>query len=213
MATVLQLGDIVEVKLGCYDLALGQVTINVLHYYVGTVAALGVTDADFADDLQPAFRAAYRAVLSPQSTWHGVRVQKIWPLPVAMAWVDASNPSIGVFGSVPAPAQLSPVITKQTAGAGRSKRGRFYVGLPPIEAVNPDGTPDPAYNTALLPLANLLDDVWNVIELGGQAQLVSCIYNRDTHAVSQVLNRRINDKFGTQRRRGVYGRQNVIPPF
>lgn len=213
MAYRLVSGDIVEVKYFCYDLTLSQVSVNVCHYRVDNVIGGSVTDVDAANQIVAAVKNPFKDILNPQATFYGVTVQKIFPGALTFRVGDASGAGPGTNGGDPAPAQLSLVITKQTALAGRSKRGRLYVSFPPVDAIQADATPTLVYDALAIALATVVLGTFNLTAGFDLADLTPIIWSRTALAGTPINNFRVNDKFGTQRRRGLYGQVNVIPPF
>lgn len=213
MPYIVQLNDFLEVKYACYDTVLKQVALNIFQYQVTSLSAPGVTDQDCADALYGILEPGYEDILSPQSCPYGLKLQKIYPGGLTLGVFAFNAAKIGTFGTVPAPAQLSMVVTKQTGGAGRAKRGRFYMPLPPIEAIDSFGTPTNAYLTAMAPLLANLVAPQTITTLTSVAQLTPVLWHNASGTGTTLTSLRPNDKFGTQRRRGIYGRENAIPPF
>lgn len=146
------LGDIYSVKLfsRITPIAVGsQLAINVLHYRVEEVLGLPKDDQEIADAFSDHFGPVYGAYLSVDASFRGVIVQKINPLPVSIAVSSTSGQQAGVrvAGDL-LPPQVSGMITKQTGGAGRAKRGRIYMPFPGEDDVT-DSIPNAAYIAAL----------------------------------------------------------------
>ena len=120
----------------------GQQHIHTLHFR-STLAgnAVGMNEADYMQDLlttwQTACRTAYRGIFDTTNTpVQQYQVRKVCgsvPLPAGLDAAEAGgnqagtqNPGVG-GGDQSAP-WLANVVTERTALAGRSYRGRFYLG-------------------------------------------------------------------------------------
>jgi len=172
-----------------------------------------VTDQEVCNALDTLLAPLYKPALSNTATYYGLRVKKIWPLPVFIPVTRHSHTGAGTGDSIPAPAQLSGIITKQTAGVGRSKRGRIYIPFPSTAYLDTDSTPTATYLTVLGAIAPALFAGDTIVGASGTANILPIIWGRVAHSMADVTASRVNDKFATQRRRGEYGRQNTIPPF
>jgi len=206
MPTTINQGNIIEVT---YGWTLGvQRGLNVVHYLVGGTLGLVTQLSEIATALRTAVDTKALAIVPAAVEFAGVSAQLIDPLPVSARWSGGGPTGPGTFAGVPGPKQVTMVVTKQTEFAGRSERGRCYVPFPSKDAEDTDGTPTDAY---LLKVQDLYDYILGNLTFtvpSGGATLVPVIWHRESRTTTRLYAIRYNDKFGTQRRRGDYGRPN-----
>lgn len=212
MAVHLVLGDIIELKVGTF--CLNQAGINVLHYRVA-VPDVNITLDEVAQAFDVELAPKMKAVIAANATYYGTRAQIIHPTPVSVAFVSATAVGPGTLGNGNAmPTQVSGVATKLTDVAGRKYRGRMYLPFPgEIDDDGTTSTPTAGYVTDAEAVASfLLDPVAGIVGLGA-VELTPIIWHRSTSTWNEITSWRVNDKWGTQRRRGAYGQANTYPPF
>lgn len=212
MATQLTLGDIWQVKIA--SVVTGQVGLNVTQWQVANVGGTGATDLQMAGVFDNLFAPVYKAILSVSAEYYGVQVQRIKPLPLTLAVTSAIATAPGQILGAPLPYQVSGVITMTTQQAGRAYRGRRYIPFPgaasnDLNNVNPNN----AYVNLLQAIGNVMSIPVPVGANPNNATLVPVIFHRKTGLTTPIVGFRANQKWGTQRRRGNYGRQNQFPPF
>lgn len=207
---------------GCFRIRLftryrDQVAINVLYATVGKLG-VGRPDEDvIANKFNVAHAAAFRDCISQEAEYQGCGVTRFtgfnqW----GQEFYDTAGTGPGTAGAPgTAPSQVCGVLTKFTNLAGRAGRGRFYVPFPPAGAVN--GTDDlltAAYKTTIGDFGvGLLTPLATPIPLAADQTIVTCLrYTNDADAANKTLTMVIARKgFGTQRRRGFFGRPNTSP--
>lgn len=190
--------------------ALSQAAINVRHYIASSVLGGTVTTDDFAATLSAVIPALYKAIMSDQAVYYGLSVQKIFPVPPAVASVDYTGQAAGSVNSDILPGQVTGILTMRTANAGPGFRGRNYIPFPP-ESLNTDGIPTSTYMTGLTNLADKFDDSWVVTAGASTATLSPVLWNRATLTPTAITAAQARQKWATQRRRGNYGQRNVAP--
>jgi hypothetical protein len=217
MAEAMAVGDIMLVKLYCQHLA--QVSINNFHFLVSAVGLPPATDADLATSFDGIMGPLIRNLIVNPATYRGVGAQKIWPLPVALTQYNNNSFGGGTTGPNAVPEQVAGVLSWGTAKAGRAYRGRIYLPFPPASDVLADGTPSAAYATnAGLVGSFYAGGSYTVTEGGRTAVLDAVIWHRKAgktgipaaHTYDAIVNYHVGG-FGTQRRRGAYGRLNTSP--
>jgi hypothetical protein len=212
MATV---GDVYSAKVVCRNTASAFnpiVSINVLHYEVIAVTGTGKFDQDIADRVDLELGAPYKGILTPDSGYRGVIIQKIFPLPMSLPIdsIVSQGPGTRAAGDT-LPGQVCGIITKRTSGAGRAKRGRLYVPFPG-EDDSTDGLPNAGYitaiNTLLTPLVNSL-----VVGIGADTVTIQpVIFHRAAPGTSDAITfTQSRLYFATQRRRGEVNGPDVSP--
>lgn len=211
MAVVLQNGDLVKVRHVCYTPT--QIGVNVLYYRVLAAPVGAVSDFDVAASTNMARGGLYKALISTMARFRGVGVQIVIPGVSPPEQVDVTQDGVGTSGTTLAPTQSSGIITKLTAISQRYARGRIYVPFPSTDDMTAAGAPTAGYLAALLTLANDLDDVETVVVGAASVVLTPVVRSLSvahpgTYTITTCVPRA---KFGTQRRRGQYGRINVLP--
>jgi hypothetical protein len=130
------IGDIIQCTIN-QDLH-SQVLINSFHY----VLQSGTGDLE---DLLTIFRTAVAnpllAIQSDELFRTSIVVQHILPFPRRFPLISAL-PAQGSFAGISLPTSVAGVVSKQTDFAGRSYRGRWYIGgIPVVSAVESKLTP------------------------------------------------------------------------
>jgi hypothetical protein len=121
---------------------------------------------------------------------------------------------VGTAAGNPIPNQVSGIITKTTAFAGRANRGRTYVPFPAASFnLAPNDTPTAAY-VALLDALGIVLFAPMALTLGADTVNVTpVLFHRRTGFNTPITNFRSRQLWATQRRRGNYGTANTLPPF
>lgn len=201
-------GDIYQVRIEC---GFGtQASENIRHWRVSAVVTPEATPLQIATIMNLTFAPHYKALLSSSATYRGVGVRRIFPLPLTVETVVSSQAGPGLVTGDPLPKQTSGVITLRTGFAGRKFRGRVYVPFPGESDNTGSGFPGGGYLNALIALAPDFQTEFTVVNGAGSSVLVPIIWHRRTmtfDAITSTVHRLI---WGTQRRRGDYGRPN--PP-
>ena len=104
--------------------------IHTLHFRLGVAA----TEQGLIDAWQAGARAQYRAMFqstdSPCQTYRAAQVCGSLPLRAPTEETEVAPNIVGTqgFASDSSPTWLARVVSERTALAGRSRRGRFYIG-------------------------------------------------------------------------------------
>lgn len=190
-----------------YSYAAAQVAINTVFYRVVSVVTGGATMDAIADDYNTQMKPLLLPMLSSEADWLGVKIAAPF---VATAPVPAilDSVSAGTSGATLLPTQAAAVLTLKTEVAGPRGRGRLYLPFASTGDADADGSPDAAYR-------GLMGDVGAAIVLGftgsgggGSCALEPVIYHRSLGTSSLITNYYANDRFGTMKKRGSYGKQN-----
>lgn len=191
-----------------------QVAYTGWHYRISLVNPPNPTLGEIVAALDQVFAPLYIALLSSEAIYRGSMIRKVFPLaPSAPAADNTRTAPGGVVGTL-LPRQTSGVISKQTLVAGAAFRGRCYTAFGAQTSSQSNGIPTAAYVTSLTALANAIAGTRHVISLG-TCDLVPCLMHRpprhvlgDTTDISRCLAKAL---WGTQRRRGSFGRPNTAP--
>lgn len=210
MPTVLFNNDYLEVRYVCYTTS--QVSINVCHYRFFT-AATDITDQEVAAGINANVANAFKANMPNEARFRGVGVRVI-KTPAAAEVFDVSLDGPGTSLGDLAPTQVSGIITKRTALVGRKHRGRLFIGFPSNLDITQDGAPTTGYVGGLNGIASAIGPVMNLTR-GGDAyhcdMTVRSMLVPAAPVHTYVASLLARNRFGTQRSRGQYGAQNVVP--
>jgi hypothetical protein len=202
------LGTIYQYKTSCW--CFGQLGLNVLHYRVTAAPASPLSDAACLVWLDNIFAPLLIPMITQDAQYLGSSIQSIFPLPKLLEQVTTLNAAPGGDLFKAAPKQSALVVTKLSNFAGRANRGRVYLPFPSIGSLNIDGVPTAAYVALAQNYATQLVSQQFVTLT---TTLTPIILQRKAPASSPVMtNTRVNSRFGTQRRRGDYGRLNPQTP-
>lgn len=207
--------DVLRVKHFTWMQDRTQLGINVVHYKVTGISpgspanvdlvALANTFADSVDTL-------YVAALNTDCNFLGSEVGVIYPTVSVSEGNDALE-NDGAKDSQVLPGQVTMPVTFYSASAGRSGRGRIYIPFPTEQDNAGDGAPDPVYVAECQAIADAITGLANAGDgtttLGIQHVVWSPTYEGSS-VVTRVLAR---GRWGTQRRRGMYGSINDLPSW
>jgi len=206
MPTFITQGDVIEAT---YSWTLGnQRGLNAIHYRVVSTSTIVTELSEVATALQTAIGALALAIVPPPVEFAGVAMQRLFPGTPSFRWSGGTPVGPGTFAGTPAAKQIAAVITKMTEKGGRAYRGRVYVPFPSKAAEDTDATPTDAYLEAIQNLYDGLLSQLTIAAPSGTAVLKCILLHRESDTYDDVTSIRYNDKFGTQRRRGDYGRPN-----
>jgi hypothetical protein len=185
------------------------------HWYITSLTGGVITLGNIATTLDAQFGATTKPALSAQATYKGVLVRRIQPTPPSPPCWDTANQGLGgVVGDVN-PRQTCGVVSKGTALAGRKYRGRLYLSFPGESDNAVNGVPAASYAASLTGFLNNLRLPVNVVSGGATAVLLPCIYHRPVPPaaffVTNITSITLRTIWGTQRRRGSFGRPNTSP--
>lgn len=180
--------------------------INQAFYVTPQNFVQGPTLGDMAFTVQTAIDQTLAAAIPAENILFGTSIHQLQPHVVGQVplFGQATTNSTGARPNPTASKVQGVVITKTSLISGRQGRGRMYF-FPPSQAdIDVDGVPKAAY----LPLVNSfyvsLFGIGNVTAAAGSAVMIVVIYNRKTSNFTAQTSFRVNAKFGTQRRRGMY---------
>lgn len=207
-------GDIYSVKVVCRVtpvVAGSVVSLNVLHYRVSQVLGTPKNDQEIADAMDAFWGPKYIAYLVQEASYRGVLVQKIRPLPISIAFDATANQGVGTrVGGDLLPPQICGMITKQTGGAGRAKRGRVYMPFPG-EDDSTDSVPSAGF---ILALTTILPNYLSGITVGvapNTTDLLPVIFHRVLGTTDDLAFAVARTYFTTQRRRSPISGADISP--
>lgn len=206
MANAIANGDILEIRVCCQSR--DQIGVNVLHYRAHDLTGF-VFDTDVVADAFTLFKAAYEACLSQDANFYGASVQIIHPTrrPANALGVLTA----GTVASDRLPMQVCGFIRKKSVLANRHGRGRVYIPFPARSALDTDETPTGGYVTSLGGVATLIESLPTIAPATGTLGLDGVIWDRVALTYVTIQYAEAVKRWGTQRRRGDFGRTNALP--
>lgn len=208
MATVLSPSD--QVRSSIWTADSEQASVNVLHWRVQSVGGSPATDADLAIALDTIIAPVIKPVIANTATYRGVEVQILFPT-LQLAVSATGFTGVGTAGANALPRQTAALTQWRTTLAGRHGRGRSYWPFPASALNQLDGVMTPA-GLALYQALHLAILNFGVFTVGGRTATVALtVYNRVTHVGTVVSAATTLSKWGTQKRRGSFGRPNLSP--
>lgn len=189
-----------------------QVAINVWHFRLSGIVGAELTNQQRADQWHATEGLFYVPLISNNVTVHTASVRHLFPLPQGLEVFSNQAAFGGGTGGTNMSKQTAGIVTLNTALPGRANRGRKYLPFPgELNNVDP-GIPDPGYIASLTAWLNNFVPTTTLI-VGGQNETWTPIIFRKTLPASSptILTGKVRGVWATQRRRGSYGRPNVLP--
>lgn len=197
-----------------------QVGMNTLYLDCLSVAGVTPEEGDLVDHLSTLFSIPYKAAMGAPAEYVGADVQNVSglpPFPIQSASIIGQGN--GTFNANLLPTQICGVIHLKTALTGRAYRGRIYIPFPGDTSQTAADYPMPtgAYLTVLAGFSAILDTNVTVTGAGGGTAILQWVLHHNknkagvTPSPTPIIDAPASVLFGTQRRRGNYGRQNPPP--
>lgn len=202
------IGDIFEFKI--FTQAPQQVGINIRHYRVSNIVTNQVPADAMADQLATNLRPLYLSMMETLAVFAGITARKIHPLPVELESTLEGLSGPGTVLGDPLPRQVSGVLTLGTPLAGRANRGRLYMPFPAKASSDAFNVPEATYKNNLQSLGMALISSFTATQGVNSTTLTPVIWRRGPRTFTDLTRAVAQPRWGTQRRRGNYGRPN--PP-
>lgn len=214
MARIDVVGDIARVTLALMYPD-SQIEENNICFKAGTVGGSD-TRASLGAAVYGQWKASFLLTVSPTTVMHGWKVSILNALPPP-APVFAAPGDVGTGSEYNVPTQTRPILSWQTAQAGRAFRGRLFLPTPTIDFVSAPGFPTAAYlaianafGSAVLPNVGVSGTTWTPVI--AHRRVISVGPPKVISWTSDAIIARIaRGEFGTQRKSGNYGRTNTEP--
>lgn len=209
------LGDVLRIRFFTY--LTNQVGINTVHYQLTNIAGAGPWISPFSSwNAQEALIGPLMVpCISAAAQYLGSAASYIAPtLAPTNESSNSSQAANGTMANTPLPGQVAGIITKNTATPGKGGRGRIYMPFPGIDAITPPvDHPNAAYVALISSFGNaLFGGSFTVTIAGLTLTWMSILYKRSAPALPlPLIGKTARARWGTQRRRGDYGRQNGLP--
>lgn len=220
MPTLLAVGQYVQLRVWCTQTLARQASVNSAWYVVSAVGASPALDTDFATQMDSTVGPAMKAIINVGAVYNGCQAiihSQIPPYPALAVPAQATaNAGAGTAGPTPCPFQTCGILRFQTDRPGPSGRGRWYLPFPSTLDQDINGFPTAAYITDALALGGEVGVGISVSASGRTAVLVRALVHGKNKlgvypAPSPVVDFTIDPVWGTQKRRGSFGRTNVSP--
>jgi hypothetical protein len=203
--------DLYQARIICFQGS--QIAVNIRHYVVTNVTGVEGTANNLATIIDTQFAPHYKPLINSNASYRGVGVKLILPVQGVESAV-VMNSGLGSGGVDSLPKQCAGLIQLQTVVGGRHGRGRVYIPFPSEQHSDANGAPTAAYGTLLTTLA--ADFLLLAVYTSGPntTTWAPCIFNRGTGTFIKLnpggaTNSRT--KWASQRRRGDFGKSNVLP--
>lgn len=189
-----------------------QIGINSMWFLVGNVVSGGLTLEQICDQMRINVEAVWGnwnnvnvGLLGVRGYWINLATGK------AIEGAKSASTLVGDLDDGILPSQVSVVVKKKTSTVGRGKHGRLYLPFPVATAVLDNGELDGATEAIMVAYCNTAFSA-SVLNVGGiSSQILPVVAHYGPPVTySNILSYEATHKFGTQRRRGDYGRTN--PP-
>lgn len=202
-------GDVLEVRAFCtLD---EQVAINIRHFKVTVEVAGGASMAAIAGELDNDLDGRYKLVLSERARYEGVDVARIRPLPRLLPVVSTAGAGAGLRTGDALPGQVAGVCTLRSLLAGQANRGRFYAPFPAETDNTSSHVPTTEYLDNLASLCSIYDSQQTIPDGAASTTIFPVIFHRSSGTTTDIIGRRTRGFWGTQRRRGSFGAQFMLP--
>jgi hypothetical protein len=187
-----------------------QAGFNVRHWLVTQQTGADAQAQTVADQLDTIFSALYKPMMAVQASWIGVEAQRIIPTPAGVPVLVATRTGPGTVAGDALPPQVAGVISLKTQFAGRKYRGRLYTPFIGELSNDVNGIPVPGYVVQLGALATQLTVSHQITSGADSTVLTPIVFHRKDSTYTIITSNLVRKVWGTQRRRGLFGRPNPI---
>jgi hypothetical protein len=211
--------DVWKVSFWCSQGA--QVSVNVRYWQIISQMGAPPTAATVAGYFDTLFVDAYRAVLTAQAQFYGVHAMHWRPEPPQAGAIAALAGRVGLITGISVPMQVSGLISLKTQLATRRGRGRIYIPFLSVTSLTGSGNALQSYIDGLTVLKDLFTTDRVMVGGGNDVTWRPVLFGRARDAIGsrpplpeifvEVTSGKVGGKLATQRRRGAYGRTNVLP--
>lgn len=208
VSQTIQNGDVLAVKIHCY--MNNQLAINDLWFRCSGLLGASCSDVLACGDFDALWAATVKAYLPTAATYLGTTLAIRKPVPYPTVRSTAGQ-GVGSYNQNPLPSQSCGVLSMYTNVVGPAGRGRLYMPFPNVAFNGTDGKPNSTGKSAWAALASL---IINPILLGAGGNTINAtwgVFHRLTGLTSDIQTAVAEGKWGTQKRRGSYGRMNPQP--
>jgi len=215
----LNIGDVLEVR--AYAYCSNQLAVNRHQFTISAFGGSGPVDFDsFSESLLIAMYSPYVTIMSKYAQFLGIGVKKVTTpnptqevaYPIAGSFIDGT----GLVDSAPLPTQVCGIMRRSGVfvSNGNVCHGRLYLPFPGVSDDNGQGLPSSGYVNNVTVFANNISLPFNIPASGDIAYLVPQINsNQSGPAGDPNITLALGvQRWGTQRKRGSYGKMNYPWP-
>jgi hypothetical protein len=215
MSRSVQVGDLLRVRVICWDPNAQQIGLTVRAFYVesftGTPGLVTTTNAAIWFDTNLGVK--YPDVLYNNAMYYGVDVCHLLPNPTDRPESASANRSNGTRGAVGLPTQTAGLISLYTTDRGRTKQGRIYLPFPAAADCITDGLVGAPYQNNAQAIGNYFTNPVTIINgassvTGEFVAMPIALRLNQFYPFEDAL---VAGTWATQRRRGGFGPKNL--PF
>lgn len=210
MASIVSLGNVLEVKAFLRQGA--QTGINVSHWVMTGGAGASLYDDVVAGFFSTQLAPLYKAYMSQNVSYEGVKLQIIFPAPAKVAVISVAGAGVGALLAECLPPQTALLFTKTTALAGRSNRGRMYLPFWPETASDGIGVPTNAAQAQAAALATYYTQPHTFTVGADSTTLAPILWHKGTANYSLVTQAIVRGAWATQRRRSLINKADATFP-
>lgn len=174
----------------------GDVCVNVLNFRVNVTPLPALFLADWGSTLKTIWDSDIRPITRAEDKLVRIRTQDLTTAPYPSVDLDVSDAGTLSSGSQ-LPKQLAACISLRSTHAGRSGRGRIFIGCMGSTALNTDGSLTSSYIGSLMTYASDL-------VTGGTVHAVDWtlgVYSRKNGVLYDVVAHSVDGRADVQRRR------------
>ena len=210
MATSLVAGDVLRVRsISKISAPVPQLGLMVWAYRISSLAGT-MTDVDVANFFGPVVAGVLRPLQSVNSLYSGVGIQRITgSRPYPLEQINTTNTGAGSEAGNLLPPQVCGLIKTLTALAGRKFRGRHYFPFAGASGNDVTGVPTAVHLANMATWGGTLITAQTVVVGANTAVLLPVLVHKSQPTTtSDIVNFVPEQGWGTQRRRGFFGRPN-----
>jgi len=196
-------------ELRIYSTTENQVAINTIRFRVDTPGGAQDSD-DLLDKMEADLATPFKNMLSANANYAGMSLQD-FPARSYLPSYNKDGAGVGAVAGNMLPSQTCGLLSFRSISAGAKARGRMYIPFPSVASQTADGYPAAAYQTLANIFADVMIPVWTLATTPG-CNVVPIITKKAALVVSYpVVTWNFPSYWATQRRRGGFGRPNVLP--
>lgn len=209
MPIQLQVEDVLHIRLGAYQN--GQVSLNNLYYKVSTITGGATFLEDVPNGVFNFAKDHYKVLMTTQASFVGTSARIVAPaFRKTNTYLSDVALVAGTAGDEVLPTQDCGVWSFRTDLAGRKAYGRNYLPFLWAGFVQGTGHPSEDYITAASNWIAFMSPNITVPVKTHSLVLNHGVFGKNT-GFNPVTASRLSHLFGTQRRRGDFGKQNPNP--
>lgn len=194
-----------------------QASVNTHYYQVGPNAPNGNwSPALLLSTWATAIAPGLKPLLANVAFFDGSSIQVVTIKPYSALLYSNQSAGAGTAVGNPLPTQVCGMISRRTDYSGRAYRGRLYMPFPTTTFADTNGLPTTAYQNALSTYVLDAENTNGLVLTAApnNITLMPILWHKiGTAAPAPITGHEYPVKFGTQRRRGSYGKANFSPPM